>query len=640
VTPSITTAPPRTTTAATVTPSGLPAVHGRQGGYLAKMCPERVAKDNMPLTYPVTWQDPTSAFTEQLFANGNNFEDHIGARLAAEAAPGTVAMIVETRAGNGDRTVEGKTRKEADTFAAYLDPAVMLIFNARLGSTFEALLSQHLGTAVADTDRISEPDAIVLGGVLANGLRAMHFVDVKWHKMTSGASVKTTSYASSALSGPFLPTTGALDLSGTLHSEDWKQLAHYYRHGQTLGVVAPEAADGTLVAVIGKEELLIWAELTQLRFSTPDLDTGKSVRMSPLAIYDRDFARGLAVVDNALARDANPRLLPLVFPEWKDDCGQCPWKSVCLAELTAAGDGGHVTLLAGVTLAKARALYRSGIRDVGDLARHSVLDPIPGVPDTEKIVYQARVTAAGTVHRAPGVTAVDLPRASIEIDFDAEADGGLTYMWGVRTIHRHTSRGVRRERVQLRTFDDYSGSSEGEYDVFRACWEYFQQQVATARARHYSIRFYHYSGYERTAMKNLAELYAGRPGIPSVDTVLTFFDTACVDMYTVLKRDLVWPTKSHSIKALAAHTGFAWADETPGGDNSMLWYRTGCSDPDPSVRAANIARLRQYNADDVAAQTHLRAWVSTRQTAADPADRLPAVESLTRPPFPETALAS
>lgn len=607
--------------------------HSRQGGYLAKKCFEQAAKDNMPKTYPADLKLPYSAFTQSLMASGNAFEDHIGSRVAAEALdPSAVRIITEARTPDGERTEEGKRQKETDTWLAYLDPSVRFIFNARMGGQFEQHVSEHFGRPISDIDRVSEPDAIELGPVMANGLRAMRFVDVKWHKVTSGKSVEPKSYPRSELSEPFFFDRhgDSVDLHGSLNSDDWMQLAHYYRHAQSLGLVDNDAS--LWGAVIGKEEFLVWAELDVRRFMRFDPVLGKRRMQSALEMYDRDFAEGLAIVDNALARDVDPTVKPLTFPEWKADCKECPWKDVCVQELTTAGDGGHITLLPGITPARAVPFYDIGVHDIGGLAR---LDPdgdVEGVKDLAPAVYQARVTKAQKVHRAPGVAFVDLPRAAIEIDFDYET-ADIVYQRGVRaTGRRRKPNGDFRQRVEMHTFDDFSRTEAGEIRVFVAMWRYFQDMIALAKSRRHSIRFYHYTGFERTQDLRLAEKYAGVPGVPTVEQVEAFYDSELViDLYKVLSEQLIWPTKSHSIKDLARWVRFCWRASQVGGDLSMVWYELATTHPDPEVRAENVAIGREYNEDDVAAQLALRDWVSSLGAARKPGEKIPAVESLRAP---------
>lgn len=628
---------------------------GRQGGYLAKKCMEAAAKDNMPTTYPPELKRAYSAFTQELMGRGNVFEEKIGQRLLDETDPRHVVVIGDEARDpvTGDRTPESKLLKEAATWAAYLNPDVKFVFNARIGGHFEQLLSEYLGVTVTDTDRISEPDGITFGETLPNGLRAMRFVDVKDHKTTKGKSASDKRYRASSIAEPFFPASDEVYLSGQLNIDDWYQLSHYHRHGQTLGLVADGEVWG---AVIGREELLVWARVDENRFLSFDEAQGKKRKMSPLELYDRDFALGLAVIDTAIARDVDPSVPALVGPEWSSECKECPWKDVCHEELQEFPGGGHITLLPGITPDKARAHYGVGVKSIRDLAAldprtaaaiDGGLDPRnvegmdqdtaryygTGVSDLRGAIDQARVQRSGKVHRARGIEFVDIPRAAIEIDIDLENDERL-YMFGCRaTGRRKRADGTERQRVEMHTFADWTNTDEGERRVFVETWDYLQYMLQKARRQKHSIRFYHYSPHERTWFRSMANKYAGQPGVPTADDVEAFLDSGLViDMYQAASKQLLWPTENLSIKSLAKHCRHVWRDETPGGDMSITWYRAAIADPDKDVREDNQARLTQYNEDDVEAQLRIRDWISSLGEARKPGLKLPSVEDL-RPPL-------
>ena len=605
----------------------------RLGGYAAKTCPEALSKDYSPNLYPVTLRDDPSAFTTDLMNSGNLFETQIGLAIIAAAPAGSVVSIVEARDEAGERTAEGKTAKEEGTFAAWLNPNVSMVFNARIGGRFEELVSAHLGLSLSDPDRISEPDAIVFGPLMANGLRAMAFVDVKWHKTYGGRTAKPKLVPVSGLPGPYNPYGAQEAFTGNLHLEDWMQLSHYYRHGESLGAVDDDFS--LWGAVIGKEEKLVWASLDVKGFRKPLTDGGPVAARTALELYDANFARAMDIVDNAIARNLDPTVASIVRLEKRSGCAECPWRTVCAEELRTYGDGGHITLLPGVTQAVAQSFYRRGITDIRGLGR---MDVRGADPADVKHIRQARVFHAGKVARNVGVEFVDLPRADIEIDFDCEnatvagSSENLVYMWGVlATGRKQLGRRSSRERTEMSTFDNYTGTPAGEQAVFVAAWEYFQKMIAKAAKAGHSICFYHYTQYERTQMAALAAKYAGGRGVPTVGAVLEFFASEnVVDLYDVLHKQLVWPTQSHSIKALAKWVRFSWRDETPGGDQSMVWYRaaTGSS---PVSAAENVERLRCYNEDDVAAQLALRDWLSMLGAARRPGDKLPSVTALRKP---------
>lgn len=579
----------------------LPLV-GRQGSYLAKLCTEQVAKDQMPKTYPPELRTPDTVFARSVKLQGIGFEDEIKTRLQQEVGD-MLCYITEQTSEDGQRTWAGREAKEEETFAAYLNPKYSGVFNARIGPVFEELLSKHLGHKVQDPYRISEPDLILFGDEMDNGLRSMTFVDIKSHKVTSGKSVRPHELAISTLKNPWPDASYQQDFYGTIRTDDWVQLAHYFSHGVEIGVTDPTV---TIHGVLSSDEFIVWGDLKMVMRRKVD---GAMRKTTPLGIYARDFERGVKVVDNARERDTDKSVVALTRPEKKTACGMCHWRDVCFGELENFGTGGHITLLPAVTVTNAADLYAAGVEDIHSLAALDVSDHVYSqwMP---RAIWNARAWLANQpvlIEATPQDEPFTVPRAGIEVDFDCESSETV-YMWGVRVTNRDT--GV----VTKRTFDTYCGTANGERDVFIDVWRYFQQLMEVAAEVGQTIMFYHYTPYERTQMRKLADTYVDDPRVPLVSDVLDFYrsDVVC-DMYPLLANNIVWPTADHSLKTLAMFAGFAWRDETPGGDLSMVWYEDACNNADPLVREANVVRLRQYNEDDVHAQVHLRNWFDQQQ---------------------------
>ena len=63
------------------------------------------------------------------------------------------------------------------------------------------------------------------------------------------------------------------------------------------------------------------------------------------------------------------------------------------------------------------------------------------------------------------------------------------------------------------------------------------------------------------------------------------------------------------LKLIAAHAGFHWRDDDPGGLNSQLWFAEAVHGPTPEIRAQARTRVLEYNEDDVLATSRLRDWL-------------------------------
>lgn len=628
-----------------------------QGGYVAKYhrnCPEFVAKENAPEIYPADLKDPYSDFVLSLMSNGVEFEDHIGRRVLTEAVdPSATVMIEEVTDANGERTVEGKRDKEAATFAALIDPKVRVIFNARIGSHLESLWAEKFGAPEQrPTPRVSEPDMLVRPGSLWLP------VDVKDHGVASGKTVKPKMLQYSQIGDP-TTMVGEMEIYGQPRVEDWMQLAHYWRHMTEIGVL-PEGAE-TFGAVIGREEVLVWDTLDNRRWFGLDAN-GARRKMSALELYDQHYAGAREVIARARLHVTDSQENPWpTAPLWATECGVCPWSTVCRSELQAAGPGGHISLLPGITSDKVAVHAEQGITSTGQLAALGlwsarVIDDLlapttvterlyleAGAKGVTRQVAQALVSWHGQAALAPDHSHVELARADIEIDFDCEADtsgrgDAHVYMWGVRVENRVPGS----EKVDLHTFASYERTDDVEREVFVATWNLFHNVIAHAEREGLTVRVYHYTAFERTQMVRLADKYAGMPGVPPAEEVEQFYDTSgyIVDLYKVLPKQVVWPTKSHSLKPLALFVGFSWRDETPGGDESLVWFRRASTDEDPTVRESNRERLRLYNEDDVHAQAAIRDWLSERGLPGAPGSLLPQVETLAGPSVEELAASA
>jgi len=145
-------------------------------------------------------------------------------------------------------------------------------------------------------------------------------------------------------------------------------------------------------------------------------------------------------------------------------------------------------------------------------------------------------------------------------------------------------------------------------------------------------RAFHYTSHEISWMRKLVGRHAGKVGIPTLAEVDDFAASDSVaDLYVLLTRQLVWPTRSHSIKSLAKWARFSWRSSDAGGDNSLLWFEDAVNGSTGKVRKDNRRKVLNYNVDDVAAQAHLRDWVSSLDNVENAKNRIPLATSLRRP---------
>lgn len=633
----------------------------RQGGYFAKHageCAHRVSLDSAPNLYPISLQEPDSEFLQALFDSGNQFEDRIFAEIVAKSVPGTVALLSEVLSPEGERTKEGRELLEEQTLAAVLDPSIEVILGGRIGPVFEKGWTGLFGPAKeVDKKRVSQPDIIVVRRGDSPADIRLDPVDVKDHKALSSAK-KKSDYSVSSLG--LLAQSAVEQLSGAPKTEDLLQLAHYYRHFQSLGLASSTA----LGAIIGRELCGIWSDLDSALLADPAASRSK---ISPLDLYDRLFLLGSKVAVSAMEFNASVSGGFATFPEFKQACKECPWRKICDDELSEAGGGsGHITLLPGITPPRAAAHYIAGVTTVRELARldlptaaaleagtlssmsspdaaTSLYEGTAAASGLQKDIMQARTHMVQRVTRAPGVDVVDLHRADVEIDFDLENSNGpvsptssdhgqLVYMWGIReTRTSRTADSVTVTTVK-KHFSDFTDTPAGERSAFIQFWKYLTSSRKRTVASGKSWRAFHYTAHEINWIKKLAERHAGFKGVPNLAEIETFLATGdVVDLYPIFSKDLFWPTRTHSIKDIAKYAKFSWRALDAGGDNSIMWYNRAVCDPNPATRRDFQRKVIEYNEDDTRAQLWVRDFLSNLEESEDPQARLPEARKLRKP---------
>ena len=198
-------------------------------------------------------------------------------------------------------------------------------------------------------------------------------------------------------------------------------------------------------------------------------------------------------------------------------------------------------------------------------------------------VFHARAKLLSTPGARAYLTApVELPATTREIFFDIEADPlrNVVYMHGF--VHR-LNRDHATERFVAFTAEEPTPDAERE--AFAAAMAHI--------AAYPEATIYFYSKFERTAYRKLQRLY---PEVCTPEAVEALFKPPrSIDLYfDVVTKATEWPTRSHSIKALAKHLGFAWRDNDPSGAASIEWYNRWVESGDRAI----LQRILEYNEDD------------------------------------------
>ncbi|MEY4323220.1 MAG: hypothetical protein RL410_1001 [Actinomycetota bacterium] len=548
----------------------------------ATACHELLHKRFAPSLFPGITFKEKDGFEAALSQAGDAFEAEV------------VAKLVALHASNGLRVITANASK--NTAAALLDPGVHYLLGAVIDEETERELAAIRAQIPITTNLASKPDLLV-----RMDEESWLAVDIKFHKpVDEGARQRlcTTTFEN------MTPT--AVDTAGKLKKEDALQLAHYFTHLDALGLASATPWAG----IIGNEdiELIRWQLLDE-----------KTMRLggsaSALEVYADGIAKAQAIVEASVARNSNHQLpapaIPMVMPGTKG-CKGCGYKDVCIVEIEQYKGSGHVTLLAAITPDAAKK-FKPPVDSIAELASCT-----PEDDETRKAQTRALAWVNNDIRRLDLADTVRIPRADIEIDIDLEnsqaalMDEGIEdaevsdtiFMYGYALWDRTNT--VNWRDAEVKVFEDWSNSSDGEFKVLLDMWNFVNAQVSLAHEANKSIKIYHYHNPEPRSFKTLANKYMGKPGVPTLDEVEAFIAEYTVDMLPIAKH-WAFHAKGYSIKDLAPLAKFEWDVQDPGGSNAVLKFIDAISDSSTSVQAQDW--LRSYNMDDCRATIAVREWL-------------------------------
>ena len=291
-------------------------------------------------------------------------------------------------------------------------------------------------------------------------------------------------------------------------------------------------------------------------------------------------------------------------------CACCRGSSACGAEWEATD---HLSLVAGMTRARADALRRAGIPDMAALATAPASVRVPGVGP------EAFGTARGQAllqmaHRRTGERRVELlppqPGRGLDrlpspdpgdmfLDFEGDpmVEGGLEYLIGIVDV----ADGVER----FHPF--WAHDREEERRAFQQAVDYMTDRLA----RHPGAFVYHYASYEETALKKLAMLHGTREA--EVDDLLRH--RRLVDLYKVVREAVRTSEPNYSIKSmerfyLAERRG---GEVTTAGDSIVMYERWR------NLRDQKLLDdIGEYNRVDCSSTLACRDWLVGMRDPARP----------------------
>lgn len=313
---------------------------GLLGGYAAKQCPELTRKD-FSWEYDSSLKEEPSAFMQAMFDAGNRFEEELIAELQEAFAGDPGVHILEGVEDRSDK--EALQAWAAESMRLFRDPNSWFIINPRLNPVPELNLT-------------GEPDAAIRG---EDG--SWMPVDIKDHREMAGTAKETT-YSVSSLTSPRMEDSEDVELKGKPQLQDSMQLSHYHRMFQAHGLTSTDPKRDVWGAIIGRSRTLVWRQLNA--DTTRNERLGKTVTV--LENYDLEQEHRRAIRRREVERRTLD-LKPLSGPEWnKKECGECPWRKVCRAELEEMDD---ISILQGMTIKRTGAYRDADVNTMAELAQ-------------------------------------------------------------------------------------------------------------------------------------------------------------------------------------------------------------------------------------------------------------------------------
>jgi predicted RecB family nuclease len=349
------------------------------GGYFTKGCAHYVV-NNENTTLDQTLKEEHTPSVLQRMAHGVEFEKqvfdilkcHRNAVLIQDAEEIVAPRVLEALGDIAD-TSRGYAKKY-DAALKDLIPQAKLEQEAATLAAMDAGAYVILGGRLPRCGRrVGKPDVLVRYGTapMANGLWAYIPVDVKHHNPLAGSAgtAEPRSWMVSEFTAlRFEDAVSEFIGNGTPQLVDALQLAHYVKMLRSLERY-PEGIE-PLGGIIGnRRSVVMWHELSEAHYSYADPRDKTSIRRSAMDIEELEYEFRLEAIARVKLAASGQDVEQLTQAEHKADCKECQWRTVCKDDLK---ERDHVTLIPGVTPARAEKLVQVGVKKRADVAR---LDP-------------------------------------------------------------------------------------------------------------------------------------------------------------------------------------------------------------------------------------------------------------------------
>lgn len=263
-----------------------------------------------------------------------------------------------------------------------------------------------------------------------------------------------------------------------------------------------------------------------------------------------------------------------------------PWFEFLLSEAKKSDD---IALLYNVNETALHDLREHNIKTIKDAAKIEPYDLpyIRGISEEnlERVQMQAEALFENKViWRKP----VDIPEGEMKIYFDIEGDPFLKidYLYGFWIVNEDGNK----------PYFKYFLAEKPDNE--ERMWKEFLKWVETIHQQNYKI--YHYSPYETSSIKKLANRYSGSDALDE-------FKNHFVDLAKAVKKSVIFPLYFYSIKDIAKSDflGYKWRHKEASGAQSIFWYEKWLETGDKKV----LQNIIDYNEDDVVATQVLHEWL-------------------------------
>lgn len=293
-------------------------------------------------------------------------------------------------------------------------------------------------------------------------------------------------------------------------------------------------------------------------------------------------------------------------------CMECGFRGRCWPKAERERD---VAMVPSLDVGAATQLKSEGVATFDDLATLDVkwLESLkrPRGRQMARIGVAAGRLVAGAQALAGGrpieLAGTNLPAAGEFVMFDIEGlpdhfEGDpRIYLWGIRVYGVGGDKGP------------FMGScAQGGREGDERGWREFLANAARAMDEHPGVRFVHWHVYEKRHVSLYIKRYGDPEGVGQrvLDSLL--------DLHRVVKDSWALPLPSYSLKVVEGFVGFEREITDYNGTQSIVDYIEAIESGDDTRREELLARIEQYNEEDLDATWAVMKWAISQGVSSAP----------------------